>query len=147
MSRFTKDGKVKTETLPSTLQRSDEKAQDTFAATLDSAEEQYGDGERARRTAFASLKHGFEKVGDHWEPKEEKGPSDEQAAGAGTGRTAGGVDANASKRHLYDLARKLDVPGRSGMTKAELVDALQKANDRETRRARADQPLRNESVS
>ncbi|MCU1631725.1 MAG: cation transport regulator ChaB [Micrococcaceae bacterium] len=138
MSRFTEDGEVKAETLPSTLQRSDAKAQDTFAATLDAAEEQYGDGERARRTAFASLKHGFEKVGDHWEPKESKGPSDDQAAGGGAdGRpTAGGVDANASKKHLYDLAKKLDVPGRSAMTKGELVDALQKANDRETRKAR-----------
>lgn len=138
MSRFTKDGKVKFETLPSTLQRSEEKAQDTFAATLDSAEEQYGDGERARRTAFASLKHGFEKVGDHWEPKEERGPSDEQAAGnrADGKPTAGGVDANSSKQHLYDLAKKLDVPGRSSMSKDELVVALQKANDRETRKAR-----------
>lgn len=138
MARFTKDGKVRTEALPSTLQRSEEKAQDTFAATLDAAEEQYGDGERARRTAFASLKHGFEKVGDHWEPKEEKGPSDGQAAagGARAQPTAGGVDANASKKHLYDLARKLDVPGRSGMSKDELVVALQKANDRETRRSR-----------
>jgi hypothetical protein len=138
MSRFTKDGKVRTETLPSTLQRSDEKAQDTFAATLDAAEEQYGDGERARRTAFASLKHGFEKVGDHWEPKEQKGPSDQQAAGGGAEArsTAGGVDANASKKHLYDLAKELDVPGRSRMSKDELVVALQKANERVTRRAR-----------
>jgi hypothetical protein len=138
MSRFTKDGKVRTETLPSTLQRSDEKAQDTFAATLDAAEEQYGDGERARRTAFASLKHGFEKVGDHWEPKEQKGPSDQQAAGGGAEArpTAGGVDANASKKHLYDLAKELDVPGRSRMSKDELVVALQKANERATRRAR-----------
>jgi hypothetical protein len=138
MSRFTKDGKVRTETLPSTLQRSDERAQDTFAATLDAAEEQYGDGERARRTAFASLKHGFEKVGDHWEPKEQKGPSDQQAAGGGAEArpTAGGVDANASKKHLYDLAKELDVPGRSRMSKDELVVALQKANERATRRAR-----------
>ena len=138
MSRFSKDGKVKAETLPSTLQRSDEKAQDTFAATLDAAEEQYGDGERARRTAFASLKHGFEKVGDHWEPKEHRGPSDEQAAGGGADArpTAGGVDANSSKRHLYDLAKKLEVPGRSRMSKDELVAALQKANDRATRKAR-----------
>lgn len=90
--------------------------------------------------AFSALKHTHEKVGDHWEPKDHKGPSDRQAeGGADTHReTAGGVDANSSKAHLYDLARKLEVPGRSSMTKDELVEALQKANDRETRRARSD---------
>ena len=49
--------------------------------------------------------------------------------------TAGGVDANASKKHLYELAGRLDVKGRSSMTKAQLVEALQKANDRESARA------------
>ncbi|WP_026549368.1 ChaB family protein [Arthrobacter sp. Br18] len=138
MGRFTKKGEVNEDELPSTLQRSDEKARKTYAATLESAEEQYGDGERAHRTAYAALKHSHEKVGDHWEPKEENGPSDSQAAGgADTSReTAGGVDANASKDHLYQLAKKLDVPGRSSMSKPELVDALQKANDRRTRQAR-----------
>ncbi|MGA5299949.1 ChaB family protein [Nucisporomicrobium flavum] len=124
--------------MPSTLKRSPRKAQDTWAATHDSAVEQYGEGERAHRTAFSAVKHSFEKVGDHWEPKAEKGPSDERAAG---GRdtdapTAGGVDANASKQHLLDVARRLGVRGRSRMTKPELVDAIGKANERETRRAR-----------
>jgi cation transport regulator ChaB len=130
--------------MPSTIQRSPKKAQETWGKTHDSAVEQYGEGERAHRTAFSALKHGFEKVGDHWEPKEggRKGPSDAQAAkgGAqarrGSGETAGGVDANASKQHLMDLARKADVRGRSSMTKAELVEALQKANDRSTAAAR-----------
>ncbi len=125
------------ENLPSTIQRSPRKAQDTYAATLDNAVEQYGDGERAHRTAFASLKHSFEKVGDHWEPKEQRGPSDAQAAGGyDTDRpTAGGVDANASKKHLLEVAKRLDVRGRSRMTKAELVEAIQKANDRASRKA------------
>ena len=125
------------ENLPSTIQRSPRKAQDTYAETLDSAVEQYGDGERAHRTAFASLKHSFEKVGDHWEPKEKRGPSDAQAAGGyDTDRpTAGGVDANASKKHLLEVAQRLDVRGRSRMTKAELVEAIRKANDRASRRA------------
>lgn len=124
--------------LPSTLQRSPKEAQDTFLATLRSAIEEYGEGERARRTAYASLKHSFEKVGDHWEPKDQRGPSDEQAAGGrDTERpTAGGVDANASKRHLMHLARRLDVRGRSRMSKAELVEALRRANDRESAAAR-----------
>jgi cation transport regulator ChaB len=56
-----------TEELPETLKRSPAKAQRTFAETHDAAVEQYGEGEGAHRTAFASLKRGFEKVGDHWE--------------------------------------------------------------------------------
>ncbi len=127
--------------MPSTVQRSSEKAQRTWGKTHDSAVEQYGEGERAHRTAFDSLKHTHEKVGDHWEAKSEKGPSDAQAAKRGPaarrgGRTAGGVDANATKSHLLDVARRLDVRGRSRMNKDELVEAIQKANDRETRKRR-----------
>lgn len=125
--------------LPSTLRRSSEKAQRTWIKAHDAAVESYGEGERAHRTAFAAVKHSFEKVGDHWEPKAEKGPSDAQAARrtAKPGRTRGGVDANASKAHLYELAKRLDVPGRSSMTKRQLVEALEKANDRQTAKARS----------
>ena len=125
--------------MPSTLRRSPKKAQDTYAETLDSAEEQYGDGERAHRTAFSAVKHSFEKVGDHWEPKAKKGPSDKKAAGGRDTKadTAGGVDANASKKHLMDVAKRLDIPGRSTMTKPQLVEAIQKANRRSDRKARA----------
>lgn len=129
----------KAEDLPSTLQRSDEHAQEIFAATRESAEQTYdGDQARANRTAWAAVKHSYEKVGDHWEAKEEPGPSDEQAAGSyDTGLpTAGGVDANASKAHLQQVAKRLDVKGRSKMTKEELVAAIGRANNRETRRAR-----------
>ena len=127
------------EDLPSTLRRSPEKAQETWAKTHDSAAETYGDGERAHRTAFAALKHSFEKVGDHWEPKEHKGPSDEQAARSyrePATRTAGGVDANATKEHLMSIARRLDIKGRSSMSKDELVTAIGKANNRQSARAR-----------
>lgn len=126
------------EDMPSTLQRSSKKAQDTYAATHDSAVEQYGEGERAHRTAFAAVKHSFEKVGDHWEAKAQKGPSDAKAAGGrdSKAKTAGGVDANASKTHLLEVAKRLDISGRSRMTKAELVDAIQKANAASTRKAR-----------
>ena len=129
--------------MPSTLKRSPKKAQDTWAETHDAAVETYGEGERAHRTAFSSLKHSFEKVGDHWEPKDEKGPSDEQAARSGRAArkarpdTAGGVDANATKTHLMDVAKRLDITGRSRMTKDELVEAIQKANRRSDRKARS----------
>ncbi len=125
------------ETMPSTVRRSSKKAQDTWAKTHDSAVDTYGEGERAHRTAFAALKHSFEKVGDHWEPKQRRGPSDEQAKrshrSSRSGQTKGGVNANATKEHLYEQAKRLDIPGRSTMTKAELVDALQKASARQTR--------------
>ena len=121
--------------LSATLQRSPDKAQRTFAETHESAVEEYGEGERAHRTAFASLKRGFEKVGDHWEAKDEKGPSDDRAAGDETAETHGGVDAKATKAHLLRLARRIDVAGRSTMTKSELVDVIDKANRRETSKA------------
>lgn len=130
--------------LPSTLQRSPDKAQRTWSKAHECAVETYGEGERAHRTAFAALKHTHQKVGDHWEPKDEAGPSDERAAGGvdpdtgrgPSGKTAGGVNANASKQELLKQARKLGVRGRSLMNKGELVDALRKASDRKTRQAR-----------
>src|SRR5947209_14577163 len=55
--------------IPDTLRRSPVKAQRTYREAHDSAVEQHGEGERAHRVAFAAVKHSFEKVGDHWEPK------------------------------------------------------------------------------
>ncbi len=139
MPKTNKDGSAKRSELPETLKRSSKKAQRTFAHTYDAALESYdGDEERAHRTAFASLKHTHEKVGDHWEAKDSPGPSDERAerGGPSGGESAGGVDANATKAHLLGLAKRLDVTGRSRMTKAELVEALQKANDKASREAR-----------
>jgi cation transport regulator ChaB len=130
------------EEIPSTIERSDEHAQKLWSAAHDSAVDSYGEGERAHRTAFAALKHEYEKVGDHWEEKESSGPSDSGAAGSrgagsdSSGKTEGGVDANASKAHLMDVAKRLDVRGRSKMNKDELVDAIGKANDRATAAAR-----------
>jgi cation transport regulator ChaB len=126
------------EDLPGTLKRSPKKAQDTYVKAHDSAVKEYGEGQRAHRTAIAALKHSFEKVGDHWEPKDRKGPSDAKAAGGRDtkARTAGGVDANASKEHLLGVAKKLDISGRTKMKKSELVEAIQKANAKSTRKAR-----------
>ena len=139
MPKTSKSGKPKRDELPSTLKRSPAKAQRTFAKAHDSAAEQYGEGERANRVAYSALKHTHEKVGDHWEPKDEKGPSDAKAAGGRKtkAKTAGGVDANASKKHLMEVARRLEVSGRSKMSKDELVKAIQRANDKQTRKARS----------
>jgi len=119
--------------LPGTLQRSPAKAQRTYAKTLDSAEEEYDDTARAHRTAWSAVKHSFEKVGDHWEEKDEKGPSDPQAAKSGREArdsdtpTAGGKNVGTSRKELYEQARKLNVPGRSKMSTDELVKAVAKA--------------------
>jgi cation transport regulator ChaB len=140
MPKTTKSGKAKKEELPSTIARSDKKAQRTYAKAHDSAVESYGEGRRAHQTAYSALKHTHEKIGDHWEPKEKgkKGPSDEQAKGGRdtNKKTKGGVDANASKDHLLKVAKKLDISGRSSMKKKELVDAIQKANGKKTADAR-----------
>ncbi|MET8573249.1 ChaB family protein [Streptomyces sp. NPDC005012] len=128
------------EELPSTLERSSEEARRTWIKAHDSAVEQYGEGERAHRVAYGALKHTHEKVGDHWERKEggRKGPSDPRSARPRQqgGRSGEGVDEDASKEHLYELARRLEVPGRSRMGKPELLDAIRKANRSRTRSAR-----------
>jgi cation transport regulator ChaB len=129
------------ETMPSTLRRSGDKAQETWVKAHDNAVEQYGEGERAHRVAYGALKHTHEKVGDHWEPKEKgrKGPSDEMSARPRNtgGRSRGGVDEKASKEHLYKIAQRLDIAGRSTMSRADLIQAIEKANVSRTRRARS----------
>lgn len=120
------------EDLPGTIQRSPDKAQRTFQKTLESAHETYDSEERARRTAYAALKHSFEKVGDHWVPKDEKGPSDEHAKGGGDsgGETASGVDERGhTKEELYERAKDLDIEGRSNMDKHELAKAIARKQD------------------
>jgi cation transport regulator ChaB len=120
------------EDLPGTIKRSPKKARRTYAKALDAAHEQYeGDEERAHRTAFSAVKHSFERVGDRWKPKKERGPSDPQAKQRGDAarrrprKTYGGVDVEGNtKQELYERARKLGVPGRSRMSKRELAAAI-----------------------
>ncbi|MGB6209488.1 ChaB family protein [Mycobacterium sp.] len=131
MPKTTKGGQPKKDELPSTLKRSNAKAQRTFSKAHDAAADEYGSEQRAHRVAYAALKHSFEKVGDRWLPKKKKGPSDKRAERGGLNNpipSEEGVDANASKKHLLDVARRLDIPGRSTMDKSELVDAIKKHN-------------------
>jgi cation transport regulator ChaB len=117
--------------LPRTIERSPAKARATWRETHDSAARTYGDGERAHRTAYAALKHSFEKVGDHWEPKGRRGPSDPRAARGGAaaregeGETFGGVDYFGHTRdELAKRARDLGVRGTSRMRKRDLAEAI-----------------------
>jgi cation transport regulator ChaB len=124
-----KNGKPVKEELPGTIRRSPAKAQRTFAKAHDSAAQEYGEGERAHRVAYGALKHTHEKRGDHWEPKDHKGPSDPRAANPrareNQGESFGGVDLfGNSKAELMKRARELGVPGRSKMSKEELARAI-----------------------
>jgi cation transport regulator ChaB len=133
---------AKKEDLPSTIERSPKKVQRTYEKTLDAAHEQYDSEERAHRTAWDSVKHVAEKQGDHWELKDEQGPSDPQAAKSGPaarrgGKTYGGVNINKPKEELYEEAKQAGIEGRSNMTKQQLAEALAKHSERETAKARS----------
>ena len=124
-----KSGKPRTEELPGTLQRSSAEAQETFAKVHDHAVDEYGEGERAHRVAYAALKRKFAKVGDHWVKKDRKGPSDPRAknprARENKGKTFGGVDVEgSSKEELMHRAAGLGIRGRSRMSKEELAAAI-----------------------
>lgn len=119
------------EDLPSTLERSPSKVQRTYEKALDSAHEQYDSEERAHRTAWSAVKHVAEKRDGRWVPKDEKGPSDEQAEQGGRAarerpkETARGVDVEGStKEELYERAKRLGIRGRSKMDKRELARAV-----------------------
>jgi hypothetical protein len=121
------------EEMPDTIKRSSRKAQRTWAKTHDAAVEQYGEGERAHRTAFAALKHTHERKEDRWVAKEEKGPSDPRSTKPtaekrrNVGETFGGVDVYGNtKAELYERAKRLGIEGRSKMTKEELAREIAK---------------------
>jgi len=131
MPKMAHGDKVRRSELPDTLKRSGRKAQRTFAKTHDAAAEQYGEGERALRTAMASLKQTHEKRGGRWVPKDRPGPSDPRSKKTtaqkrrGEGETFGGVDVEQNTKHeLYERARRLNVEGRSKMSKRELARAI-----------------------
>ncbi len=117
-----------------TRSRPERRTPGTFAKAHDSAAEEYGEGEHAHRVAYGALKHTHEKRGDHWEPKDHKGPSDPRAANPrareNQGKSFGGVDLlGNSKAELMKRARELDVPGRSKMSKEELAQAIARKQD------------------
>ena len=104
--------------------------------TLVSAEAQHGDGEAAHRicagVAEALGCEGAVIIGSRSRVTD-RGATRAKPVLKPAGRptkTAGGVDAYATKAHLLDVARRLDVTGRSRLTKAELVTTIDKADQR-----------------
>ncbi|WP_067658132.1 ChaB family protein [Nocardia harenae] len=140
MPKTNAKGEVRKSELPSTVRRSPAKAQRTFAEAHDAALETYdGEESRAYRVGYSALKRGYEKIGDRWEAKEQRGPSDERAERGGLnagGESAEGVNAKATKKHLLAVAGRLQITGRWRMRKDELVAAIQRANRRATAAAR-----------
>jgi hypothetical protein len=68
----------------------------------------------------------LEKTGDNWEPK---GPQLPERPGWRRPQEHGRyVDANGSTDYLMDVPKKLDIRRRSRISKADLIDAIQKAN-------------------
>ena len=126
------------EALPGTLKRSPKKAQETWIKTHDSAAETSTAVTASRRsgTAFSAVESTpFEKVGDHWEPKEHKGPSigrRRRAVGrhGAARRAVGGVDVYGhTRQELYDTRPHARREGRSGMNKLELAQAIARKQD------------------
>jgi cation transport regulator ChaB len=121
----------KKEDVPGTLQRSPAKVKRTYEKTLDSAHDEYGDEQRAHRTAWGSVKNVAEKKGDHWELKDSTGPSDPRSKKSqkdkrqGKGETYGGVDVEGNtKAELVERAKHAGITGYSRMTKAEIAQQL-----------------------
>src|SRR5579884_3256911 len=116
MPRGTKNPRAAAPELPGTLQRSERHAQDIWMKAHDSAVETYGEGRRAHMVAYAALKHSYEKRGDRWVPRAEKGPSDPQTARGPTSKpsstsprrapTAGGEAAREGGRARREYARE-----------------------------------------
>lgn len=129
------------EEMPPTVRRSPMEAQDTWVKAHAAAVQQYGEGDRAHRTAYTALQYKYEKVGDRWRRKlggRQDGSSDRRMGGgsSASGGTAERVDARASKQRLYDVAKGLGVEGRSKMTKDELVGEIRRAKRRRAARER-----------
>lgn len=119
------------EELPSTLKKAPAKVRRTYEKTLDSAHEQYDDEARAHQTAWSAVKNIAEKKGDHWELKDESGPSDSRSKQSqsnkrqGRGETYGGVDVEGNTRdELQKRAKKAGIRGYSDMNKRELAREL-----------------------
>lgn len=114
--------------IPATILRSDKHAQHIWEKAHDSALETYGEGGRAYRVAYAALKHEYEKRGDKWVKKAQKGPSDPQAERGPTTRrkstdsppapTAGGKVAKSEEE-----AREKAKQARSEYAKSRRRDA------------------------
>jgi cation transport regulator ChaB len=129
------------EPLPITLQRSPKKAQETYLKALENAHRTYdGDEQAAHRAAWAAVKHLFERVGDHWEPKGRPGPSDPRAEQGGpnaSGPSFRGVDVEGkTKEQLLEEARRLGARANAHMTKFEIAKAIERRNEEITREAR-----------
>lgn len=125
---------------PSTLARPPDGARRTWIKAHDSAAEQYAEGEGRKggvQCAQAHLRDGRRPLGARGEPAQGSvRPEGRPPRGQG-GRSGEGVDEQAAEARPYEVARRLDVPGRFRMTRRELPVAIRKANRSRSRKARS----------
>jgi hypothetical protein len=79
--------------------------------------------------ANAAATRSLEKVGDHWEPRVRRRSSDAPRPGpqdADT-MTVAGVNAGTTRHDLLEVAKRLEVRGRSRMSKQDLLKAIRRA--------------------
>lgn len=138
MPQTTRQGQAKQSELPSTLRKSNTKAQTTFAKAHDSAVESYGAGRRAHRVACSALTQVTTRSATTVKARTTRG------------HRMGGPAVTTQMRKVplrNELARtparstccrwrahRLDIRGRSTMNKKQLVTAIEKEDRRETRK-------------
>ena len=94
--------------------RSEDVAEEIAARTVNKERARHGESKQASRTSTEDISSG-------------------RRGGLRSHRGSGGR----TKEQLYAEARKKNIHGRSTMNKAELVDAIRKASDQETRSRRS----------
>jgi hypothetical protein len=86
------------------------------------------EGGRDRRTAYVPLKHDSERITESWARTGRKTGLEPAvtASRPSVARLVGGIDPNATRGSLYKVAKRLAIKGRSGMTRRQLLEAIER---------------------
>lgn len=130
---------VRTE-VPDAIRHPLNKAQEIWTRAQHTAVAAYGEGQRAYRIARTALKEALATVGEQREREQDRGASALHRAPRSQGqqatRPAARVGTDTTKAHLMEVAKQLEVPGRSRMSKGELIEAIEQTSSRSMRKPR-----------